>query len=526
MSCERIKLSKSGVLLRNIASNWLGFAINAAVTLFLTPFVLRELGVGRYGIWILTSSVIGYYGFLDLGFRAGVTQYLTRYFALEDYESASDCISSAVAVLSLLGVMLATLSVVAAFVVPHLFHLPVELNHEAFWCILVVGMSSAIECVFAPFGAVFTAKQRFDLSNLIGICTRLLTAGGIFVALKTGQGLIGVSIAFCGANVLDYLARWQVASRLAPELNVSLRRAKLSKLREIASFGAWNFLISINFYVYQYVPNILIGAFMPVAAVGHYALATGLSQRVNSVLGPVPQVVYPAATELHTRENLIGLENLYHKASRLMMLVMIPVVLLAAFWADDFYRLWIGKKYLTGTPFNSVSVIFQILLISTVTGFSSSVAQQIITGTGKVKLVSWLLIIGSIINLTCCLILIKPFGLAGVAAGTVIASVVIDLIAMPLTLQKILGFSVIAFMKKSCLRPIFAGILQVIIMRCIQLYGSAGNFFELVLQGVFAVAGSAVVLVVVGLTKEERIRFLVEPLRHIVKKRKAITIVE
>ena len=55
----------------------------AAITLLLTPFVLRELGTGRYGIWILTSSIIGYYGFLDLGFRAGVTQYLTRYLAAD-----------------------------------------------------------------------------------------------------------------------------------------------------------------------------------------------------------------------------------------------------------------------------------------------------------------------------------------------------------------------------------------------------------------------------------------------------------
>ena len=80
------KASRSAVLLRNIASNWVGFAVNAAVTLVLTPYVLRELGVERYGIWILTSSLIGYYGFLDLGFRGGIAQYMTRYLAVEDYK--------------------------------------------------------------------------------------------------------------------------------------------------------------------------------------------------------------------------------------------------------------------------------------------------------------------------------------------------------------------------------------------------------------------------------------------------------
>jgi O-antigen/teichoic acid export membrane protein len=511
-------VSNSAVILRNVTSNWIGFAVNAVVTLLLTPYVLQELGMARYGVWILSSSFIGYYGFLDLGLRAGITQYLTRYLALRDFDKASDCLSSSLVTLTLLAMLMTVLSIVGAYVAPHLFHLPAGIDDEAFWCILIVGITSALQCVFSPFSSIFTAMQRFDLSNLIGISTRVFTAGGIFFALKTGHGLIGVSVAYCGANVIDYLLCWQVACRLAPGLDVSWRRSNLSRLREIASFGGWNFLRSVNFYIYQYVPNILIGTFMPVAALGHYGLATGLSRQVNSVLSAVPAVVYPAATALHVQEDLSTLETLYHKASRLMMLIMIPVVLIAFFWADDFYRLWIGEKYLSGSTFQSVAVIFQILLISTVTGFSSSVAQQIIIGTGRMRLVSTLLIIGSVINLSFSLILIRLLGLSGVAAATVIASLVIDMIAMPLMLQRVLGFSVTAFIRNSCMRPLAAGVLQAIIMICIKLIGHAENFIHLVFQGSLAVAGSAAILIVVGLTREERHRFLFEPLRRISSK--------
>ena len=92
----------------------------------LTPFVLRELGVARYGVWILTSSIIGYYGFLDLGFRAGVTQYLTRYLALGDYDKSSDCMSSAVAALSVLGLLLVALSIGAAYIAPQVFRFSIR----------------------------------------------------------------------------------------------------------------------------------------------------------------------------------------------------------------------------------------------------------------------------------------------------------------------------------------------------------------------------------------------------------------
>lgn len=519
-------MSRSAIILRNITSNWIGFVVNAAVTLALTPYVLHELGVARYGIWILTSSFIGYYGLLDLGFRTGVTQYLTRYLALRDYEKASETLSSAVAALSVLGSLMIVLSIGGAYLAPLFFTIPADMLQEAFWCILIVGISSAVQCVFSPFATMFTSLQRYDLANMIGIATRLLTAGGIFAALKMGHGLIGVSIAFCGANVIDFLVRWQVALRLAPELDVTWKMAKLDRLREIASFGAWNFLTSLNYYIYNYVPNILIGAFMPIAAVGHYALSVSLSRQVNSVLSPVAQVMYPAATELHVQNDLIGLEKLYHHGSRLMMLVMLPAVLGAIFWSEDFYRLWIGGKYISGTPFHSVAFLFQILSISTVTSYTTSIAQQILIGAGKVRQVAIALIIGSAINLTFSLILIHFYGLAGIAVATVIASVVIDLIAMPLMLQRILGFSVTGFFRNSCLRPLAAGLLQAILMVSMRLLGPADNFVYLAFQGILAGAGSLVVLISVGLTREDQQRFLVEPLRRFRNKNIAIDIVD
>ncbi len=501
--------------MRNVSSNWVGFAVNALVTLLLTPFVLRELGEARYGVWILTSSVIGYYGFLDLGFRGGVTQYLTRYLAVRDHRRANECLSSAVVAFSLFGAFLVFLSMGAAHVAPHVFNFPRELESESFWCILIVGLSSAIQFTFFPFAAVFPATQRFDLANLIGIGTRLLTAGGIFVALIKDYGLIGVSLATCGASLVDYLIRWRVALRLVPGLKISWRLARLDRLREIASFGAWNFLISVNTYAYEHMPAILIGAFMPIAAVGHYALATGLLRSVNSVLSPVGRVLYPAAVELHAMGDSDGLQRLYHKGSRLLILVMIPVVLTAMFWAEDFYRLWIGEKYLGGTDFHSVALLLQILLISTITGHTSNIAAQVLSGSGYIRVLSIVLMGGSIINLTISLILIHYYGLAGVAASTAIASIIVNFFIIPMLAQKLVSLSIKDFFCSACVRPVAVAVLLVVLMTCIRLAGKPSSWFDLIFQGVGAVMGSIVVVLGVGVTTDERHRFLVHPLARL-----------
>ena len=59
-------MSLGKIIARNVTANWLGFAVHAAVTFFLTPFVLAELGEVRYGLWCLVIGLTGYYGLFDL----------------------------------------------------------------------------------------------------------------------------------------------------------------------------------------------------------------------------------------------------------------------------------------------------------------------------------------------------------------------------------------------------------------------------------------------------------------------------
>jgi O-antigen/teichoic acid export membrane protein len=507
-------MSRTSVILRNIASNWVGFGINAAVTLVLTPFVLHQLGAARYGIWVLTSSIIGYYGFLDLGFRAGVTQYLTTYLAVRDYKRANECMSSAVAVLAGLGGVMLVLSLTAAYLAPHLFHVPPDMTREAFWCILVVGTSSAIQFALNPYGSVFTATQRFDLANAIGVVTRLMTAAAVALSLKLGQGLIGVSLATCSVSALDYIIRWRVATSLVPQLTVSTRYMSIASVREVSAFGAWNTLISINKFVYQHVPNILIGTMMPLAAVGHYALATGLTRQLNSILGPLPAVLYPAAAELHIQGDRERLQRLYHDGSRMTLLVLIPLVMAAGFWAPDFYRLWIGDRYVGHGQFLSVALIFQILLISTATGYGFSTAQQILIGAGRVRVVALSLISASAINLTLSFLLIRVYGLAGVAIATVAASAAIDMVALPLLLQHYVGLSLLQFARRACVRPLLAGMFQGAAIVAIRSIAPANSWPRLLTQGSIAAVVCGVILIAVGLSATERKRLIVNPLRR------------
>ena len=511
-------MGTANTILRNIASNWVGFAVSALLTLILTPYVLHSLGASRYGIWAITASVIGYYGLLDFGIRGAINQYLTRFIALGDHKAASECLSTAVAVLAGVALACGLITFVVAHLAPQALNLPADALDEAFWTITIVGLTAAVQLVAFPFMSVFVATQRFDYANAIGVSTRLVSALLVFAALENGYGLIGVSAATCSANLLDYGLRWLVARRLAPFLKLSAQGVSRTRLRELGGFGIWTFLLSVNTTLYRHAQPLIIGALMPISAVGHYALAVGLIQQIVAVLAPIGQVIYPAATSLHAHGSPDSLRRLYHDGARLMMLVMICVVLIAAVWADDFYRLWLGERYLRENPYPSLALLLQLLLLSVVTNYTSNVAAQLLMGAGHIRPFSLLLLIGSALNLSLSVLLVGPYGLVGIAIATVIASVVIDLIAIPVLLQLKLGLSVAQFARSACARPLAVGCLLAVVLAGLSQVGRATSWAELIVQGACAALAASLLVIGIGIRKTERERFIIKPLSRLTRR--------
>lgn len=508
-------MGRASTILRNVAANWLGFLVNASVTLLLTPFVLHHLGPAGYGVWVLTASVIGYYGMLDLGLRGGVTQFLTRYLAVDDFVAASECMSTAFSALALVSVAVVGLTFVMAYAAPHIFHLPPGIRIEAFWCILIVGCTSALQFSLFPYSAVFTATERFDIANAIGITTRLVSAASIFLALRSGFGLVGISAATCGTSIVDYLIRWRIARRIVP--NVIIKRGLFSRARlhEIAVFGFWNFPISVASSAELQAETLIIGLMMPVAAAGYYALAVGLVLQIGAVLRPVGQVMYPTAAALHARGEHGGLEQLFRDGTKLMLLVTVVVVLIAALWAHDFYRLWLGSKYVSGQLFPSEAVLLRILLVGTLAGYTSNIAGQILLGSGRVRLLATALLSRTALNVILVLVLIRPFGLLGVAATSAITSILINLFVIPAALRKVVTFRVRTAFFHASIRPFIVVCVLIPLLLLIRVSNHAVDWPTLIGQGTLAGLASVATVVLLGLAGAERERFVLRPLRRV-----------
>src|SRR5438874_9616973 len=75
------------LILRAVTTSWVAVIANASVGIFLTPYVLHRLGDEAFGVWILTTNLVGYYGILDAGVRSAIIRYVSRHKRSEEHTS-------------------------------------------------------------------------------------------------------------------------------------------------------------------------------------------------------------------------------------------------------------------------------------------------------------------------------------------------------------------------------------------------------------------------------------------------------
>lgn len=489
-------------LLRNITANWLGFAVQVVITLLLTPFVLQSLGEARYGVWVLIIGLTGYYGLLDLGLRASLTQRLSRQLAVGDVAGLNQTASIGLTLLSGTGLLLAAASFALAWWAPVLLGVPPQLTPEVRGTIALVGVAVAVQFPLFPFSAALAAAQRHDVLAAISIAVRVGGAGATVAVLKAGYGLVGLSAVTAAMNFLDYFFRSVAAARIVPQMKARLSVAALVHCRGLVSFGVWNSILAGSQELISYTNALLIGAIISTAAVSRFALASSLVLYFGKFFAPVAWALFPAVAHMDARGERERLRAIYLTGTRVMLCLATGACLIAAFWSDEFYRLWLDGEFANGPP---IALLFQILSIAAVVSIGQQTGRQILLGAGKVRPLALIALGEGITAVLLSALLIKPFELLGVAAGVLAAALVFQGILQSVVIVRHLELPPGLVLRSVCPRPLALSVALVpalIAIRAVSppVRSAAG----LAAIGLAASAAAAVLLLVFGLRRDER----------------------
>lgn len=444
-------MSRVRILMTSIFANWAALAVSLGVSFFLAPFVVHHLGNVAYGVWILANSSIAYMALMDLGMRSAVTHFVAKHQARGEDLEASQAVSFALAFRMLIALVVIAATLVLAAFVSRIFRIPNEMTGPARWAIILCGINLALGMVFGLFGGVLAALQRFDLTSAITISQTLTGAAGTVWLLSHGYGIVSLAALQLAVAIVLGIATILFAHRIYPQLRIGLRYLDRKILPELWRYSFYLFVIAAGGQVIYYTDNLVVGAFLSAEAVTLYAIGGRFIDYLAQLGASFAQTFMPMASNLAATDQREQLKRLLVHGTRIVLLVALPVGWVLFFRGSTFIGLWMGQQY--AEPSGHV---LRVLLISGFAIAGNRVGGNIVFGLSKHKSFAIWQVGEAIANLTLSIILVRRMGIDGVAWGTVLPSLVSQLILWPWHISKHVGVSLWAYFRQCWLRPILA----------------------------------------------------------------------
>jgi O-antigen/teichoic acid export membrane protein len=421
---------------RSVLSNWFATLAILATGFFLQPFIVHRLGDVGYGIWALAISSISYLAILDLGMASSVVRFVSKGRAVEDHQSASDALSAVLWVRLQIAALILVLSGVLAAVFPLVFKVPPELSLDAREAILVIGVTTTISMSFGVFSSTLSALNRYDLRSYVTLIQLAVRVIGVVAVLRAGRGI--VAIAFCeffaalvGNGLLVFFAR-----RIYPELKIRLTKPKWEMLRKIWSYSVYAFVQTIAVQLVYQSDNLVVGAFITASAVTYYAIGNSLCRYTQQLVGAMTMTFTPAASTYEAGGDTTSLRGLYYNGTRATLAVSLPIVITLIIRGGSFMGVWMGPQYSKAS-----GTVLAILATALLFSLPNLPAAAIAYGVEKHKTLAKWAMGEAIANLTLSVILARKLGLYGVAIGTLIPNVLIQLVMWPRYVSRLVDVS-------------------------------------------------------------------------------------
>lgn len=424
----------SSTVSQKILTKIIGFAV--------TPIVLSYLGQDEYGIWIIIGSFLGYMGLMDFGITGAVTQLIAKNDNKETMNKINIIVNNSFFLQVIIGFTIILIGIICSFFFPNWFEINPASQETAFMAFLLAAIGYGISFPPKTLKGLIRGKQQISLSIWLEFSMFLLTTGLNLWFLHLEFGLLALPTGTIIVRLLSYFVFYKMAKKTLPNLNLSLSYFKWKDAKSILNVSSVWFIGSMSAVVIYTSDTIIIGATLSTGLVTVYALTFRLSEFLREFIYTLNTTAMPGLGQLAGQGEFTKIKNIFITMFPLVMNITFGATLFIIFFNQDFVRLWVGEKMYGGYELN---LVFALTLFTTVVFHTFSI---ILSSGLNLKAVTISRAIEAILNIIISLVLVKEYGLIGVAFGTLIASLLTSFWIVPIFTCKYIDISFINFIKE------------------------------------------------------------------------------
>jgi len=408
---------------KNIAALFIIRGLNIAVGLALVPLTLNYLDPTRYGIWITLSSIIGWFGFFDIGLGHGLRNRFAEALATGNHGLAKIYVSTTYAILAII--------IVGVLLLFYIFNPLINWNsvlnagqhivapNELSVLALVVFTFFCLQFIFKLINTILIANQSPAKASSFDLLGKILALALIVILLKTTKSsliYLGIVMSISPVFVLFTASFW-FFTRKYKVFRPSIKSVDFSKASDLLSLGGKFFIIQIEAVILYQTNNMIIAHLFGPEQVTPYNVAFKYFSVLMMAYTIVVTPFWSAFTEAWAKQEIQWIKNIMRRLINLWVVVFIVglIMLICSPWI---YGIWVGDT--VNVAYSMSALIAAWVLIKT----WNSIFSQFLNGIGKISLQLIIGFCAAVVNVPLAIVLGKLLGIEGIFLGNIFLSLV------------------------------------------------------------------------------------------------------
>ena len=492
----------------NAASNMVSLGINVLTGFYITRIVFGSLDPTSYGMWMLTSSVVGYFSLLQMGVGTGVMRYVPLYRGQGRTDDVSMTISTAMVFYTLTGLLILALSFLLAPQIAAFFAGGVILAQ----LIKIMGLAVALECPSYIYDAVLRSHEKFILANAVVNFKAVVKAIVTWWCLHVGYGVVGLSWSLVAVNLVMLILADVLFRYACRDVHLRIRSVKFSEVKVLSGYSMWIMLASVGDTLTFGTAKAIIGKLISIPAVGPWGNVAQLSNYHRRTTYAITRVFMPRFSFLQGSQNNDEIRRLFMRASLYVTIFAGLTAIILWSLGTTFMTLWLKKDMKYMGPVLSVLVGGMLVLCS------NRLVIEMLYGLGKQHALAWFAAFEGSSVLVLSILLVKWYGVLGVAMGIAAPVAIMRGIVQPYYACGLIKMPLRQYYGQRILRVwlVTGGLSGILVWFGVRAY--AGTWIRFLFVSVIIAIVYLAVIYAVAFGKEERKSIMQNMMRRLLKR--------
>ncbi|MEM3378385.1 MAG: oligosaccharide flippase family protein [Candidatus Bathyarchaeia archaeon] len=395
------------------------FAATTASTIIMaigSIIVSRLIGPEDYGLYsiaLIPSNIIII--FRGLGIDAAITKYSATLKAQNMQEKAREIITAGLLFEVLSGFLLTLLLILLSnFIAFTIFRRSVSSP-----LISLVSITIFLGAIITASQSSFKGLERMELYSLTILCQATVKTFASSLLVFIGYGALGLAVGYLTSFIVTALVSLLLLWTLI------FKNMKKDKIQKTDFTKNWKRMLSYG--VPLHISSIIIGflaqfyafimaIYCTTTLIGNYQIATQFAILLTLVTTPISTVLFPIFSKIDPKMEVELLQTVFSFSVKYTAIILVPATAAVMALSHPMINTIFGEKWATAPYFLTLYVIGNLYAL-----FGNLSLDNFLAGIGETKIQMKLSLITLAFGIPLAFLLLPPFGLSGLIAGSIVS---------------------------------------------------------------------------------------------------------